>query len=176
MNRLLATLTYPPCSPFAMISGTAIADSSASGHYFMPTAPVLHHNTGAPPTTIHTATCAQHTSTPLALLALPTLPVTKACHGHIIPGFTNNLLGLGQLYDADCTAHLDKHGLVICNASGSTILKGTHETTGAHLWRVDITPSPNDTHQSNIIPLDDPPPSVHTITAPPNVQQPQPHG
>jgi|APFre7841882793_1041355.scaffolds.fasta_scaffold00653_2 hypothetical protein len=33
--------------------------------------------------------------------------------GHIIPGFMNNLLSLGKLCDAGCTAGLDKNTLTV---------------------------------------------------------------
>ena len=105
----------------------------------MPTAPVINHNPHAPPTTIRTATGTQHTSTASAQLALPTLPNNTARQGHIIPGFTNSLLSLGQLCDAGCTPHFDKQHMRIRNAAGTPIRTGTRDATGARLWRVDIT-------------------------------------
>ena len=63
-----------------------------------------------------------------------------ARQGHIIPGFTNNLLSLGKLCDADCTAHLDKHSLLVNDKFGKPILQGKREAAGARLWRVDIAP------------------------------------
>jgi hypothetical protein len=38
--------------------------------------------------------------------------------GHIIPGFTNNLLSIGELCEEDCTAYLDKNILEVCNRHG----------------------------------------------------------
>ena len=64
----------------------------------------------------------------------------QARQGHIIPGFTNNLLSLGKLCDADCTAHLDKHSLLVNDKFGKPVLQGKHEAAGARLWRVDIAP------------------------------------
>jgi|APFre7841882793_1041355.scaffolds.fasta_scaffold02758_3 hypothetical protein len=78
------------------------------------------------------------------ILAIPTIPTLHARTGHIIPGFTNNLLRLGKLCDADCTAHLNKHNLVVQDHLGKTILHGKQEPTGACLWRVNIaSPLPN---------------------------------
>ena len=65
-----------------------------------------------------------------------------ARHGHIIPGFTNNLLSLGKLCDADCTAHLNKHTLLVNDKFGKPVLQGKREEAGARLWRVDIAPTP----------------------------------
>ena len=138
----------------------------------MSTAPVIHHNPQAPLTTIRTATGAQHTSTASAQLALPTLPNNTARHGHIIPGFTNNLLSLGQLCDEGCTAHFDKQGLRIINAAGTTILTGTREIDGARLWRVDITPPSAMATPATLIPPEEPlnaqlaSPLTHRLPAP----------
>jgi hypothetical protein len=60
--------------------------------------------------------------------------------GHVMPGFTNNLISLGKLCDADCTAHLDKHLLIVNDKDGNQVLCGKREPHGARLWRVDITP------------------------------------
>ena len=70
------------------------------------------------------------------------LPTTTARTGYIIPTFQNNLLSLGKLCDADCTAHLDKHRLLVRDKVGNPILTGHREQTGARLWRVNISPPP----------------------------------
>ena len=66
-----------------------------------------------------------------------------ACTGHIIPGFTNNLISLGKLCDNGCTATLDKHHLIVRDGAGHTILHGKRETAGARLWRVNLGASSN---------------------------------
>ncbi len=63
------------------------------------------------------------------------------CATHI-PGFTNNLLSLGKLCDADCTAYIDKNKLEVHNKDSHKILHGTREHTGPRLWRVDIAAHP----------------------------------
>ncbi len=132
-----------PCSPPSpgdkYSHTTAIADTGASDHYFTDKAPLLHVDTTAPTTTIRTATGEFKTSTGTAVLAIPSLPSIRARSGHIIPGFTNNLLSLRKLCDDDCTAYLDKNILEVKNKQGTTILKGKREPSGAHLWRVNIT-------------------------------------
>ena len=106
---------------------TAIADTGASDHYFTPRAPLLSINDRAPPTTIRTATGEIQTSTGAAVLAIPTIPTLLARSGHIMPGFTNNLLSLGKLCDADCTATIDKHQLEVHDKYGQKVLHGDRE-------------------------------------------------
>ena len=47
-----------------------------------------------------------------------------------MPGFTNNLLSLGKLCDADCYAVINKHALHVYNKAGTLVLRGDREPTG----------------------------------------------
>jgi hypothetical protein len=120
----------------------AIADTGASDHYFMESAPLVQIDGNAPITKIRTATGELKASLASALLAIRGLPTQQARTVHIIPGFTNNLLSLGKLCDADCTAYIDKNHLNVYNSHGQKILHGDREQTGARLWRVNIAPAP----------------------------------
>jgi len=77
----------------------------------MATAPVTILNKSGPPTTIRTASGQAIASTAAATLTNPAALPTQACTGHIMPGFTNNLLSLGKLCDAGCYAIINKHAL-----------------------------------------------------------------
>jgi hypothetical protein len=55
-----------------------------------------------------------------------------------MPTFTNNLLSLGKLCDADCHVLLNKHALHVYNNAGTLVLRGDREPTGARLWRVNL--------------------------------------
>ena len=153
-------------------NSTAIADTGASDHYFTPTAPVINITTGSKPAILRTATGELKQSTASAHLAIQGIPTNAARTVHIIPGFTNNLLSLGKLCDADCTAKLDKHNLTIYNKEGRQI-----EQQGARLWRVNIAPTP-----ANIIEPDEasinetatPAPTRPQISTPRAPTQPQP--
>eukprot|EP00804_Cyclotella_cryptica_P011138 CCRYP_020836-RA/>CCRYP_020836-RA protein AED:0.37 eAED:0.69 QI:0/0/0/1/0.5/0.33/3/0/452 len=104
-------------------SDMAIADTGASGHYFLPEAPLTNINAHAPRTTIRTATGQPLYSTGTATLNLPTIPpVTQ--HGHIVPGLTHNLISIGTLCDAGCTALFTANALTVTGAAGTTILSG----------------------------------------------------
>ena len=135
----LATATIN-CSPPRqhLHNTTAIIDTGASNHYFTPNAPLSCIDSTAPHTTIRTATGETKTSTAFTCFALPTHIPTAACTGHIIPGFTNNLISLGKLCDNGCTASLDKQNLWVRDDSGRIILHGKRESSGARLWPVNI--------------------------------------
>jgi hypothetical protein len=128
----------------------------------MASAPLVQMNNNAPITKIHTATGELKASSASALLAIRGLPTQQARTVHIIPGFTNNLLSLGKLCDADCTAYIDKNKLEVHNSHGQKILHGDREQTGARLWRVNIAPSP--TNAPAIIEPDDAPAVIESAS------------
>ena len=68
------------------------------------------------------------------MVHLPAVPAA-ACRGHVVPGFTNNLLSLARLCDADCTATITKHAITVYSPDGSPILTAPRDTTGPRLWR-----------------------------------------
>ncbi len=93
---------------------------------------------------------------------MPAIPTLLARSGHIMPGFTNNLLSLGKLCDADCTATIDKHKLEVHDKYGQKVMHGDRELTGARLWRVNIAPHPTS------LAATPPPPSPTVPTKPPS--------
>ena len=105
----------------------AIADTGASGHYFLPEPPLTNINSHAPRTTIRTATGQPLYSTSTVTLNLPTIPpVTQ--QGHIVPGLTHNLVSIGTLCDAGCTALFTANTLTVTDSAGTTILSSTRNT------------------------------------------------
>ena len=88
----------------------------------------------------------------------------QARQGHIIPGFTNNLLSLGKLCDADCTAHLDKHSLLVNDKFGKPVLQGKRKAAGSRLWRVDIAPPTPDQHPTTLVDIAPPTPAQQPTT------------
>jgi hypothetical protein len=94
------------------------------------------------------------------VLAIPTIPSIQARTGHIIPGFTNNLLSLGKLCDDNCSAYLDKQILEVRDKQGNKILHGDREQSGARLWRVNIAPQLT-------APAPPPTPATPTMPSPP---------
>lgn len=119
-------------------------------------------DTSVPRTSVFTASGQCITSTATVQLNLPQLPAGPTRTSHILPAFMNNLISIGQLCNAGCTAHFDAHTATIRNANGSAILSGTQEHLGPLLWHFHITPVPLATQATT----DTPRPAPMTI--PPN--------
>ena len=120
------------CSPTILLHNTtAIANMGASDHYFTNTAPVTNNDIMAPKTTILTATGERCTSVGTAQLNLDTIPTALARTGHIMPGFKNNLISIGKLCDANCTAYFNKNHIMVRDENGKLVLHGTREHNGA---------------------------------------------
>jgi hypothetical protein len=67
----------------------------------MTTAPVYSIHRAAIPTLVSTATGHEITLSATAITNIPHLPL-DAHTGHIMPNFTNNLIGIGKICDAQC--------------------------------------------------------------------------
>eukprot|EP00804_Cyclotella_cryptica_P004192 CCRYP_014550-RA/>CCRYP_014550-RA protein AED:0.42 eAED:0.42 QI:0/-1/0/1/-1/1/1/0/283 len=117
----------------------AIADTGATGHYFLAEAPLTNINTHTPRTTIRTATGQPLYSTGTATLNLPTIPPGTQ-QGHIVPGLTHNHVGIGTLCDAGCTALFTANTLTVTDPEGTTILSGTCNTNAPRLWKINLRP------------------------------------
>ena len=117
---------------------TAIVDSGASRWYFTPGAPLSNVNNAVATIRISTATGQAQTSEASCELPLPDLP--PGLFGHIMSGFTHNLLGIGNLCDKYCKVLLTKHTVSIYDSSDQPFLKGWRETSGAKLWCISLRP------------------------------------
>ena len=84
------------------------------------------------------ATGQAQTSEASCELPLPDLP--PGLFGHIMPGFTHNLFGVGNLCDKDCKVLFTKHSVSIYDSRYQPFLKGWRETSGAKLWRISLRP------------------------------------
>ena len=94
---------------------TAIVDSVSSGWYFTPGAPVSNVNRTAATIRVGTATGQAQTSESSCELPLPDLP--PGLFGHIMPGFTYNLYGIGNLCDKYCKVLFTKHSVSIYDSN-----------------------------------------------------------
>ena len=171
-NSLCLATAAISCSPPSHAINTAIVDTGASDHYFTPGAPLLQVDTAAPTTTIRTATGEAKSSTATAVLAIPSIPTLAARTGHIIPGFTNNLISLGKLCDADCTATITKHAITVYSPGGSPILTAPWDTTGPRLWRAALPPLSH--HANGVVTQPTPGPPLGAPDAVPTTPPPPP--
>ena len=73
--------------------------------------------------------------------AMATLPITQVkadfpTKGYIIPTFTNTLIGVGPICDADFTVVFNKEDVTVLSPKGKPILQGWREDKLPRLWRV----------------------------------------
>ncbi len=96
-NSIVSVATASICSPTQTLSNTftAITNTGTSGHYFMTTAPAYNIDGTAHPMTVNTANGQSTTLSATAVINIPHLPL-EALTGHIMPNFTNNLIGIGK--------------------------------------------------------------------------------
>ena len=67
-------------------------------------------------------------------LDLPHLPLGFPIKGHLMPGFHHTVVGVGPLYDDDCTVTFTREAVIIRDKQGKPVLTGWRETTGSRLW------------------------------------------
>ena len=60
-----------------------------------------------------------------------------------MPGFTHNLLGIGNLCDKYCRVVFTKRSVVIYDKTDRSFLAGWREANGAKLWRISLNPELN---------------------------------
>ena len=71
--------------------------------------------------------------------ATPPIPQVKSyfpTKGYIMPKFTNTLIGVGPICDADCIVVNKKEDVTVLSPKGEPILQGLREDKLPRLWRV----------------------------------------
>ena len=61
-----------------------------------------------------------------------------------MPSFHHTLIGLGPICDADCKVIFTKNNVIIYDQGGPPILTGWRERNGDRLWRITLTPTPEE--------------------------------
>ena len=74
------------------------------------------------------------------LASVPSLP-PAAMWGHVMPSFTNSLIGLGPFVDMGHTVVFTATGVLVIHPDGHSILDGWREAAGPRLWRFPLKPS-----------------------------------
>jgi hypothetical protein len=140
-NHYFALSTPSSCNSTNLPpSHTGIADSGASGIYFVSNAPVANLNPTAPSVGVRVANCLPVGSVASATLAsAPSLP-PAAMQGHVMPSFPHTLIGLGPFADLGCQIVFSKHAVLVINPDGHSILDGWREQDGPRLWRFPLKP------------------------------------
>ena len=69
-----------------------------------------------------------------ATLPIPQLAEYFPTAGYIIPSFTNTLVGVGPICNADCTVLFTKQDVTVFSPGGNPILTGWREKELSRLW------------------------------------------
>ena len=92
---------------------SAIVDSGASGTYLIKNAPKLNEIEVAPTIQVGYASREAQRSSSTCELAIPNLPSDFPVSGHVMPGFQENLIGIGPIFDADYSVTFTKDAVII---------------------------------------------------------------
>ena len=88
--------------------------------------------------------------------------------GYIMPTFTNTLIGIGPICDANCTVVFKKQGVAVISTEGKPILQGFIEKKLPRLWRLDL--KPNDRWEQKYTTTNHKRPESHSVYNLPSVE------
>ena len=120
---------------------TGIVDSGATHLYISPSAPHGPPESRAAKISLGTANGQVENSSAKATLPIPQLEVDFHTMGYIMPYFTNRLVGVGPICDADCTVVFTKQDIPVLLPKGKAILTGFREKKLPRIWRFDLKPT-----------------------------------
>ena len=106
---------------------TGIVDSGATHLYIDPTAPHGPPGTSAATIKVGTANGQVETSAEKATLPIPQFAADLPTMGYIMLSFTNNLIGVGTIYDTNCTVVFKKKDVTVLYIEVQKILTGWRE-------------------------------------------------
>ena len=92
---------------------SSIVDSGSSGYFFTKDAPKNNVDPTAPLIQVSTTSEQPMTSASSCDLSILKLPSYFPTNGHVMPGFQENLVGVGSMFDAKCTVIYIKHAVNI---------------------------------------------------------------
>ena len=79
-------------------------------------------------------------STATAMIPIPQLDADFSTTGYIMPTFTNTLIGMGPICDANCTVVFRKEDVTVMSPQGKPILQGWREKKLPRLCRFALSP------------------------------------
>ena len=119
---------------------TSIVHSGATHMYIAPNAPYGQMNTTAKKIIVGTANGQVAITTAMATLPIPKLDTDFPTKGYIMPTFTNTLIVVGPICDANCTVIFRKEDFKVMSPQGKPILRGRRENKRPRLWRFALIP------------------------------------
>ena len=132
------TLSYipTPASPRIITQkDTGIVDSSATHLYITPSAPHGPPNTNDPQISVGIANGQVERSSATDTQPIPQLEADFSTTWYIVPYFTNTLVGVETICDADCIVVFTKQDVIFFSPGGKPILTGWIEKELPRLWR-----------------------------------------
>ena len=120
---------------------TEIVDLGTTHLYIYPTAPHGPLDTSAATIKLGAANGQVETSAAKSTLSIPQLAADLPTTGYIMPSFTNILIGVGPIRDANFTVVFKKKDLTVLLPEGKTILRGWRENKLPRLWRFALKPT-----------------------------------
>ena len=118
---------------------TVILDSGATHIYIAPNVPYEKIDATGKNIRVGTANGQVANSTAMATLPIPQVKADFPTKGYIMPEFTNTLIGVSPICDADCTLVFKKEDVTVLSPKGEPILQGWREEQLPRLWRVALS-------------------------------------
>ena len=120
---------------------TGILDSGATHLYIAPNAPHGPLDTSTATVKVGTANGQVATSAAKSTLPIPQLAADLPTTGYIMPSFTNTLIGVVPICDANCTVVFKKKDVTVLLPKVKTILQGWREKKLPILWSFSLKPT-----------------------------------
>ena len=114
---------------------TGIVDSGATHLYIAPNSPYRPLDTSSATIKVGTYNGQVSTSAAKSTLPIPQLVSDFPTTGYIMPAFTNTLIGVGPICDANCTVVFKKQDVTVLSPEGKPILQGWIEKKLPRIWR-----------------------------------------
>ena len=147
---------------------TRILDSEATHLYIVPTVPHGPLDTSAATIKVRMANGKIETSATKCTLPIPQLATDFPTTGYIMPSFTNTLIGVGPVYDANCTIVFKKKDLTLLSPEGKPVLIGWREKKLPRLWSFPLKPNYNSIN--NYITTNQKSPAAHSAYNLPSIE------
>ena len=103
---------------------TGLVDSGSTHIYIAPNAPYEKMDTTGKNIRVGTANGQVANSTTMATLPIPQVKEYFLTKGYIMPTFTNTLIGVGPICDADCTVVFKKEDVTVLSPKVEPSLQG----------------------------------------------------
>ena len=139
---LALSYIHTPAAPIILPQkDTGIVDSGETHLYISPSAPHGPLNTNASKVSVVTANRQVERLSSTATLPIPQLALYFPTTGYIVPSFTNTLVGVGPICNANCTVVFTKQDVIVISPEDKSILTGWIEKEPPKLWLFSLKPT-----------------------------------